>query len=352
MFLLISMSSIIAYENRSVKPNHPARVGDRYIGFDIENDAFIFPGRTTDQYYTNGIQIRCGIVYPNSLYLARKAHQFERLLYPLWLSDEFTVITLLTSSFAQNMYTPDSITISQPQIYDRPYAGWTRQMFEVKRIHGDSLQSFFSISLGSLGEAGAATAQSIVHYTKKVDHPEGWHNHIKERIALQVSFGRIKRVYKSTHESKYFQQIIYNRLYYELGNVFIRTSLSYIVSIGVWSPPTIPLPSSPGMDKALNPTFLDIPTFAINLFLVPKISLIAYNGTLDPKNEIVYRINGVPLVLDISAGIEGRIGNRLEVQWIPINYRSIEYLSNNTVPDNLKELIYHGWAQISATYKF
>lgn len=156
LFLLCGVAPAWADEAREPK------VGT--FTFILENDLFY----DVDRHYTNGV----GFVWipdrgtPTPAWALRLAH-----LLP-WFPDEGPVRH--GYAFGQSMFTPGDITLANPPLDDRPYAGWLYGLVGVGATTGRRLD-LFTFSLGVVGPAAMTEqSQKFVHAVIGSAEPQGW----------------------------------------------------------------------------------------------------------------------------------------------------------------------------------
>lgn len=129
-----------------------------------END---FPKH--DRYYTNGLRID--------------------------ISDNATGFGYF---IAQNIYTPESITIPDAQLNDRPYSGWLSVGITDQYMPDPSTIQMWELSIGTIGKwSFAKEVQTEFHRIKNLDKPQGWDNQIRNEYTLQCKCGQRNELLKS-----------------------------------------------------------------------------------------------------------------------------------------------------------
>jgi lipid A 3-O-deacylase len=158
-----------------------------------ENDSFGI-GRKSDRFYTNGARV--------SLLLTDApawAGEFRRRFCNHGWCGDGQVIESASLFFGQNFYTPEIITIAEPQPLDRPWAGSLYGGISESITDVDqTLQHTFEVSLGVLGPgAGAQGTQKFVHNTLNFSHndPQGWHNQLRNEPTFGLLYRQSRRVF-------------------------------------------------------------------------------------------------------------------------------------------------------------
>lgn len=145
----------------------------------IENDFLA----GTDRYYTNGLKVGFGVPIeavkkfldvPSRWILDRFSNEKAQLNYGLFLG--------------QSMYTPRSITVREPQPFDRPWAAWLYLGGVVQRVEGNRLDTV-EIDVGAVGPAALGKeVQTRWHELVGAPRPLGWHNQIPNEPAFLVTY--------------------------------------------------------------------------------------------------------------------------------------------------------------------
>lgn len=142
----------------------------------VENDMLA----RTDRYYTNGIKLGGGVPFD---LLQLPATEVLRQLAP-----EGGGTIHLGLFLGQNLYTPKSISISQPQPFDRPWAAWLYLGGVAQRATGNRLDTV-EIDLGLVGPSALGKeVQTGWHKLVGAKEPMGWHNQIANEPAFLVSY--------------------------------------------------------------------------------------------------------------------------------------------------------------------
>lgn len=150
------------------------------FSFVIENDLFY----DIDRHYTSGVRL---IWVPDPWAAAPNWAMKLALLAP-WFPEE----GLVRHGYAigQSMFTPEDITIADPSLQDRPYAGWLYGTIGLGLETGRQLDQF-ALSIGMVGPASLAEqSQKIVHRTIDSDKPQGWDTQLKNEPGIVVTYQR------------------------------------------------------------------------------------------------------------------------------------------------------------------
>jgi hypothetical protein len=142
----------------------------------VENDMLA----RTDRYYTNGIKLGGGVPFE---LLQLPATEVLRQLAP-----EGGGAIHLGLFLGQNLYTPKSISISQAQPFDRPWAAWLYLGGVAQRARENRLDTV-EIDFGLVGPSALGKeVQTGWHRLIGAKQPMGWHNQIPNEPAFLVSY--------------------------------------------------------------------------------------------------------------------------------------------------------------------
>ncbi len=154
---------------------------DRLVQLAIysDNDSIAYkPNNESDQHYTNGLGIS----------LAWQGAWADTLANWLPFADLFgrsdNAIGLIV---AQEMYTPEDITIPTLQRDDRPYAGYLYGGLFLQRANERTFDHF-QLDLGLIGPSTLAdSAQDLVHEVLGGDDPKGWDHQLHDEPTVQLT---------------------------------------------------------------------------------------------------------------------------------------------------------------------
>lgn len=177
---------------------------DEQLEFKIENDKLVLD----DRYYTSGLFI----TYRRDLkgnFIFNK-NDNDKLQLNLGIGNE--------------TYTPTNLNSTNPQDFDRPYAGWFFVSFELGKIKQNSAL-FFGLESGITGEESlSGKIQTRAHKFFKIDEPT-WTQEIdfKFLVNLKAKYILNKRLGK--------MHAIKNVLESSLGtkDIFISNKVEYVI---------------------------------------------------------------------------------------------------------------------------
>ncbi len=149
------------------------------FSFTLEND--LFAG--TDRDYTNGALLQ--YISP-ATELASWAEAVREPLAWVTPAQKFHI----SYGLGQNMYTPQDITLSDPPLDDRPYAGFLYGSIGFIGDAGDQLDTV-QLDIGVVGEYSLAEqAQKFVHSVIGSPNPEVWDTQLENEIAFRLLYER------------------------------------------------------------------------------------------------------------------------------------------------------------------
>ena len=154
----------------------------------LENDVFS-PQNSTDRWFTNGLHI-------TTAFKEEEEPQFQKwtknVIKPLLFRDDCDDkecdLTLVVS-FGQNIYTPRKLNVAEPQLNDRPWAGWLYGGLGYSVFKGNRNETL-SLKVGPIGPASfASDVQKFVHCcVVNSTGPKGWGNQLRPMIGAQISY--------------------------------------------------------------------------------------------------------------------------------------------------------------------
>ena len=170
-FLLVMLVDMVPSVRAQPRPPE----GSEFQLF-VENDMLA----RTDRYYTNGIKFGGGTPFDM---LQLPATKLLKQLAP-----ESGSTIHLGLFLGQNLYTPKSIKISQPQPLDRPWAAWLYLGGVAQRARENRLDTV-EIDLGLVGPSALGReVQTEWHKLIGSPQPMGWQNQIPNEPAFLVTY--------------------------------------------------------------------------------------------------------------------------------------------------------------------
>lgn len=268
--------------------DEPPRFG--ILSLVVENDSFY----NADRNYTNGITLLWVSTRETPAWMVRVAR-----LLP-WFPQDAQVRH--GYAIGQNMYTPDDITLADPPLDDRPYAGWLYGTIGLGIETGRQLDQLW-LTLGMVGPASLAEqSQKLIHDITGSDEPKGWDHQLKNEPGIVLTYQRSWR--GLAHMSQVGLDLdLTPHLGAALGNVYTYANAGLTVRLGQslrldYGPPRIQ-PSLPGSGF-----FVPTTSFAWYLFAGVEGRAVARNIFLDGNSFQDSRsVDKEPLVGDLQWGI-------------------------------------------------
>ena len=156
------------------------RSGTGVLTLVVENDNFY--GKT-DGYYTSGIAL---VWVPTGDRAPDWALRFARRLP--WFPDGGQVRH--GYAFGQNIYTPLDITLADPPLDERPYAGWLYGTIGLSIEKGRQFDQL-ALTLGVVGPASLAEeTQKFGHDLTDSPEPQGWATQLGNEPGIMLTYQR------------------------------------------------------------------------------------------------------------------------------------------------------------------
>ncbi|MCL7487864.1 MAG: lipid A deacylase LpxR family protein [Desulfobulbaceae bacterium] len=220
----------------------PARARDSLqrgtLSFVLENDLFY----DLDRHYTSGVRL---IWIPREAATPGWAAKLARLVP--WFPEQGEIHH--GYALGQSMFTPKDITLADPPLQERPYAGWLYGTIGLGVESGRRLDQF-ALNIGMVGPASQAEeSQKFIHEIINSDEPQGWDTQLKNEFGAVVTYQRSWRQFATTTLIGY-QLDFTPHLGGALGNVFTYANAGVTMRYGKqlpndYGPPRIQ-PGLPG----------------------------------------------------------------------------------------------------------
>ena len=281
-----------------------------------ENDRYNWFTDHTDRFYTQGLRVEW--LYNSG----DSGRQFlPGISHGDWCSllcgdGHIDQLGNVNTGFAigQNMYTPGDITIAAPQLDDRPWAGllYGSRIARI-RYHdatfGAAREDRVEVSLGVVGPASLAGATQTWWHDDIInaDHPEGWHNQLRNEPVVQLRYESALRLEIARDNADMIPRVRVN-----LGNALasIEGELTARIGVGLTgfgvttAAPSVPPPIALAEQQSAFSANGWRPRF--NVFARAGVKAVAHNITLDGNsfrdNDIL--VERKPFVPEIAAGVE------------------------------------------------
>lgn len=261
------------------------------LSFVVENDLFY----NNDRNYTSGVALvwvpTAGPAPDWALLVARSIP---------WFPVEGDVRH--GYALGQNMYAPSDITLANPPLDDRPYAGWLYGTIGLGVETGRQLDQL-ALTLGVVGPAsGAEQTQKFVHEIVGSPEPQGWDTQLGNELGILLTYQRSWRALATTtllgldfDLTPHFGGALGNVYTYANGGMTLRYGRNLALDYG---PPRIQ-PSIPGSGFFVPPR-----SFAWYLFAGVEGRAVARNIFLDGNtNKDSRSVDKEPFVGDLQWGI-------------------------------------------------
>jgi len=213
----------------------------------------------------------------------------------------------ISLAIGQNIYTPDDTSRVDLIPEDRPYAGILFLAFGIHSISSRRMDTL-ELNLGIVGpHSYAEQMQKFVHRLVNSDRPEGWHNQLKDELALQAVYERKWKLIQPKSGSRFGFDLI-PHLGGGLGNVYIYAGTGIQMRFG-WN-----LPGDfgakiirPGGDSSVS--FRRSGRFGVHFFAAVDGKAVLRNIFLDGNTfQDSHRVDKRPFTLDILLGMGLRVG--------------------------------------------
>jgi lipid A 3-O-deacylase len=262
------------------------------LGFTLENDLAF----GNDRYYTNGLRL--------SWVPGREPDP------PAWAAGLAGLVPWFPAegavrhgyAFGQSIFTPRDISISDPPLDDRPYAGWLYGAIRLEVRTGQQLD-VLAVSVGVVGPASLAErSQKFIHEILAGDEARGWDTQLANEPGIVLAYQRAWR--SLVTPALYGAQWDFSpHAGAALGNVFTYGSAGAMLRIGRQLPADYPpariLPGLPGSGDFASP-----PAFRWYAFAGFEVRAVVRNLLLDGNTFRDSRsVDKKPLVSDLQLGI-------------------------------------------------
>ena len=213
----------------------------------------------------------------------------------------------ISLAIGQSIYTPDDTSRVDLIPEDRPYAGILFLAFGIHSVSSRRMDTL-ELNLGIVGpHSYAEQMQKFVHRLVNSDRPEGWHNQLKDELALEAVYERKWKLIQPQSGNGFGFDLI-PHLGGGLGNVYIYTNTGMQIRFG-WN-----LPGDfgtnlvrPGGD--CNVSFRRKGRFGLHFFAAVDGKAILRNIFLDGNTfQDSHRVDKRPFTLDILLGMGLRVG--------------------------------------------
>lgn len=203
----------------------------------VENDLF----GQEDRHYTSGLRLSWMTPGQSAPRWSRRlAH-----LLPMFPKDSEPVVGY---ALGQSLFTPTDITVADPPLDERPYAGWLYGTIAIGAENGRQLDQLL-LTVGIIGPSALGEqSQKLIHKLTGADKPEGWDTQLRDEPGVVLSYQRTWR--PAEYDSAGYAVDFLPHVGATVGNVFTYVNAGATVRAGYnlphdYGPPRIQ-PSVPG----------------------------------------------------------------------------------------------------------
>lgn len=262
------------------------------LSFVLENDLFY----NLDRHYTNGVRV----IWVPDREVAEPAWATKLARRVPWFPKQGTVRH--GYALGQSMFTPKDITMANPPLQERPYAGWLYGTVGLGVETGRQLDQC-ALSVGMVGPASMAEqSQKFVHKAIGSDKPQGWDTQLKNEPGVVATYQRSWRGFATSTLSGATLDFA-PHAGGALGNVFTYANAGMTMRYGRelpndYGPPRI----QPGLPGSAD--FAPVSNFGWYLFAGIDGRAVARNIFLDGNTFRDSRsVDKYPLVGDLQFGL-------------------------------------------------
>lgn len=306
--------------------------GSITFSYSQDNDAFsLFP---SDRYYTNGLRLTWLMdkqtLTPDWTLKMANAIPFFPLQQP----------TRHGYTFGQNMYTPSRTNQINPDLDDRPYAGWLYAAIGLA-AETDHQLDMLTFTVGVVGPAsGAEQTQKFIHELINSPEPLGWDSQLENELGLNMAYQRSWRGFLTASLQRYEIDIT-PHISGALGNVYTFAGGGVTLRFG----PDLPNDyGAPRLNYGLPSAGVLSPMKSIGWYVFAGVEgrAVAHNIFLDGNTFVDSRqVDREVLISDLQLGLV-LDWPKTRISYSHI-YRSKEF---KTQADR------HGFATLSFTFKY
>ncbi|MCC5848657.1 MAG: lipid A deacylase LpxR family protein [Verrucomicrobia bacterium] len=269
----------------------------------FENDIF----GSTDRYYTHSTRFEF-------MLNERNAQDQARFKPPEKILPE-NASYFHTLYFAQHIYTPSDLTVSERMEDDRPYAGWLYVGVATNVRISEKTENVFSVNVGLVGSSAlAGQTQTEFHRWIDSQKPMGWDNQLLDEPAVDVSFVRNYRPCGRPKPGLAYDAIFSTGA--NIGNVFIHGKIGSVVRIGINLPDNYGPVGVP--DKMYAPhNEVGSTQKSFYLFAGTEVRGVLRNIFLDGNTfRSSHSVDKKPLVVDAYCGFETKFCEKISLLYM------------------------------------
>ena len=153
------------------------KVFDKEFHLEVDNDSFVPP--SFDRYYTSGVRFSYRAV-------AKEGSWLDKIFNKDTINGRKKI--LYNFVIGHHTYTPQSISLTDVQLFDRPYAGWLYGGVGLNTFFSSRLRLALDFDAGLVGPAtGIGDFQEWYHELVGFPIPRGWEFEIQNGAALNLN---------------------------------------------------------------------------------------------------------------------------------------------------------------------
>lgn len=178
--LIAALPAVLLLPGLAAAQDMPDRDGWG-VALTDENDVFDFAGENTDRYFTQGF--KASYLPPESV----TPRFLDVLTYGDFLLKERPDHRVRsTIGIGQHIYTPENLSLTQPDPRDRPYAGWAYVSLGGITYSNDRFEAV-ELQFGLVGpSARAGDAQNAFHDLIGAARSQGWDHQLHDEVAINL----------------------------------------------------------------------------------------------------------------------------------------------------------------------
>lgn len=206
-----------------VQPNQ------KWAGWAFQEENDVLSRTNTDKYYTQGLRFS----------LTRNPDENPKAIddFAGWFLSRFdnqlNAANVWSVAIGQNIYTPDDITVTTPQLNDRHWAGflYIDNILQLVDKDEEKVRHYIELQTGIIGPgSGARFAQAKIHEIIDSAPPVGWSNQLRNEPGVNLIYSHDRR-----YARRFFNLIdadVQRGIGGSLGTVMTYGELTGIVRVG------------------------------------------------------------------------------------------------------------------------
>lgn len=222
---------MIAFPSFSQAPQPDiVQPGSKWAGWAFQEENDVLSRTNTDKFYTQGLRFSLTRnPDENPEQVERFASWFNRTF-----DNQLDAQYLWTVGLGQNIYTPDDVTITTPQLNDRHWGGflYVDNMVQIVEQNDEHARHVIELQTGIVGpSSGARWAQATLHKIIDSAPPVGWPNQLKNEPGINLIYAYDRRIPREVPD-RAFRIDLQPHVGASLGNVMTYADAGAIARIG------------------------------------------------------------------------------------------------------------------------